>query len=138
MPRPENESCGSCKPHGVLWPVNGLEVQRCDECAPDWSDEDAANALRAAFPWIPIVFDPDRDEETDTIPDPEIGVYVIDLDNLTIPADAPTWIVERLNAMLDDTDEDDPELCPVCGSASPWRCGCLDPETGEPWPEKDP
>lgn len=94
--------CGCCLPAGVLWPVNGTEVQACDECAQaEWGDENAVKALQTLCPWIPIVFEPDRDEETEDIIDPKIGVYVIDLDALKIPDDAPPNVATRLRALID-------------------------------------
>lgn len=97
---------------GVLVGVNGCEVQRCDECAPEWSDEDAANALREAFPWIVVDFDPDRDMNGE-VDDPSIGVYVVDVDRCQIPDDVPTWldthlldgIVEALLAQVEGLSE---------------------------------
>lgn len=96
----DRDFCDSCAPFpGVLFPCNGSEIQRCDTCA-DWSDGDAAAALRAAFPWLVVDFVPDTDPETDAVTDPAIGAFVVDLEKTTVPSDAPEWLAERIAALL--------------------------------------
>lgn len=102
-PLRHSEGCpdGCYDTPGILFPVNGCEVQRCDECAPDWSDEDAARALRERFPWLVIEFEPDADEEGNVL-DPEIGVFVLDAERTEVPPNAPPWLVTCLQAMRKD------------------------------------
>lgn len=100
---PLPKCCSACEnTPGILFPVNGNEIQRCEGCAPDtWSDVDAANELREKFPWLPITFDPDRDDDGEVI-DPEIGMPCFDLDRLKtldVPEGTPGWLTEMIDAL---------------------------------------
>lgn len=79
--------CGSCRDGVVICELD--RIQRCDECAPHWSDGDAAAHLREVFPWLRVAFVPDEDEDG-AVADPAIGCWCVV--PTEPPPEAPAWI----------------------------------------------